>query len=175
MIKILIIDDQEFKLKDIRKQLDVNQVTIDFATEILSSQRKLSSTLYDLILLDMTIKDSWSPNEFAGMDMLSFLEEINVSTPVIVITQFYNFNDISESTGNSGYYKVNKYYKRDIEYSFSADEDIHYLPNMHEYLSQNFINYFGCVLYIQNDTHWVKNFKKVLKQLGGNKYESIVT
>lgn len=175
MIRVLVIDDQKFKQDDIKKQFNLDSVTTDFAEEVRSSKAKISSTSYDLILLDMTIKNPLSPNEFAGMDILSYLEEIDVQTPVIVITQFYNFNDISESNGNSGYYKINEFYKNEPEYDFSPDKDIHHLPYMHEYLSQNFCNYFGCVLYMQNDTVWVDNLRKVLHQLGGTKYENIIT
>lgn len=175
LIKILVIDDQKFKLEDIKKQFNPELVIGDAATNIHIAKSKISSTSYDLILLDMTIKDSLSYNEFVGIDILTYLEDINAQIPVVVVTQFYNFKDISESSSKSGYYKINKYYKnRKEEYDFSPSNDIHYLPHLHEYLSQNFCDYYGCILYIQNNTIWVDSLKKVLYQLGGSKYENVI-
>ena len=174
MYRILVIDDQDFKLDDICNQFNKDVVSLDTAINLLSSQQRLGTTEYDLILLDMTIKDNLSSNEFVGIDVLNYLEEIGSITPIILVTQFYNFKDSSASKGKNGFHLVNPYYKIESEYNFSSNMDIHYLPNMHEYLCQNFANYYGCILYVQNDSMWTESLKEMLKNLGGITYENFI-
>ena len=142
MHKILVIDDQQYKLEDICNQINAEQVIIDSATNLFSAKNKINSEQYDLILLDIALKNSISRNEFVGLDVLTHIEEKEIDTPVIAITQFYNFNDYSLSKDKVGFYLINEYYYKEFEYTLSSSLDVHILPNLHEYLSQNYKNYY---------------------------------
>lgn len=174
MHNILIVDDQQYKLDDIRNQLNAERVIVDSVTTLFSAKSIVNIQQYDLILLDITLKNSISKNEFVGIDVLAHLQENEINTPVIAITQFYNFNDYSLSKDKAGFYLINEHYCKEFEYNLSPSLDVHILPNLHEYLSQNFINYYGCVLYLQNDTVWINCLKKMLFKLGGEKYENFI-
>jgi len=172
--KVLVIDDQEFKMEDIVSQLNKKKIMVDSACNLYSSKQQIDNNSYDLILLDMTITDALSINEFVGIDVLSYLEETGSKAPVIMVTQFYNFRDFSASEQNNGFCLINNRFNKDIEYEFSTNIDIHFLPNLHEYLCQNFKNYFGCTLYVQNDPMWIDNLKEMLFKLGGKQYEDFI-
>lgn len=174
LYKILVIDDQPYKLDDICNQINTEYATIDSATNLFFAKMKINSQRYDLVLLDIALKHSLSRNEFIGVDILAHLEEKDIQTPVIAITQFYNFNDFSLSKNKNGFYLINENYSKTVEYTLSTNLDVHILPNLHEYLSQNYKNYYGCVLYLQNDTVWINCLKKMLLKLGGETYENFI-
>lgn len=174
MYNILIIDDQDFKIKDIVSKLNKKIIKYDFAMDLLNAKEKIKEKKYDVIFLDMTLSDGISNNEFVGIDVLNHLDYLEIDTPVIVVTQFYNFNDLSCSAEKADFFLENERYNQELNYDFSSNSDIHELPNLHLYLSENFENYFGCVLYIQNNPIWVKGLKSMLYKLGGKEYENIV-
>lgn len=175
LFNILIIDDQKFKLLDIMEHVDNKKVIVDYASDVYSSIELIKAKRYNLIFLDITLRENGSKNEFKGIDILDFLDNEEIDSPVIILTQFFNFNDLSMSVNQRGYYEKNHYFQDEVEYNFSTDLDLHYLPNLHMFLSQNYyLNYFGCILYIQNDIIWVDCLKKLMSELGGKKYESIV-
>lgn len=174
MFNVLIIDDQEFKLKDITSKINTEVSTCTTAIDLLGAKRHLSSREYDLILLDMTIKTLMTKNEFVGIEILRFMDEEEIFCPVIVLTQFYNFKDLQCSDGKQGMFLVNEWYNKEVDDYTPSWGDIHELPNLHDYLSKNFSNYVGCVLYTQSDQSWVESLKKMLLKIRGEKYEGII-
>lgn len=174
MINVLIIDDQEFKLNDIASRLNPKISTCSATQDLLSAKRSLSNEKFNLILLDMTIKTLMTKNEFVGIEVLRFMDDEGIDIPVVVLTQFYNFKDLRLSDGKQGMFLENEWYGRDVDDYTPPCGDIHELPYLHDYLSKNFSNYVGCVLYTQNDQSWVENLKKMLLKKGGIQYESII-
>ena len=174
LYNILIIDDQEFKLKEIDNVINKECSICDYAMDLLTAKKKIKQNKYEFVLLDMTISDGISNNEFVGIDILNYLDTFEIATPVIVITQFYDFNDLTKSADKNGFYLDNKKYNKELTYNFSTQIDIHELPHLHLYLSENYRNYLGCVLYIQNNSLWSKSLKTLLAKLGGEGYENII-
>lgn len=174
MFNVLIIDDQEFKLNDITSIINPENSTCDTVLDLFGAKRNLSNSYYDLILLDMTIKTLMTKNEFVGIEVLRFLDAEEINSPVIVLTQFYNFKDLRCSDGKQGMFLENKWYNREVDDYTTSCGDIHELPHLHDYLSKNFSNYAGCVLYTQNDQSWVESLKKLLLKIRGGQYESII-
>lgn len=175
MYSVLVIDDQDYKIQDIKKQLNDDCVNCDSAMESYEARDKIEENQYDLILLDMTMNGLWSDKDFAGIEILNFLEELDVTIPVIVVTQFFNFKDCIINKEQKGFFKINTFFGNEPSYNISKDLDVYQLPNLHEYLSQNYKNYYGCVLYIQNDMVWIDNLQEMLFELGGKQYENFIT
>lgn len=96
MINILIIDDLEDKIKEIRKillegcGLDENQ--IDTARSIASGRSCLANKSYDILLLDLYLPmfDNEDPQEGGGVD---FLKEINGTTSINMPTQIIGLTE----------------------------------------------------------------------------------
>lgn len=104
-MKILIIEDDEFK----RKRIE--QVVRDFMPDaILKMERSVNSGLNgiveerpSLVLLDMSLttfdvgpsEPGGRPQNFGGMEILRQMDRLQISCPVIVITQHEKF-----ATGN---------------------------------------------------------------------------
>lgn len=174
MFNILIIDDQEFKIRDIKKQINSEKAKVEWSSDLFESKQLIKQNSYNIIILDITIREGLSKNEFKGLDILDFMEDEEINSAVIVLTQFFNFNDLSLSMKQRGYSIKNDFYHQEIEYNCPTDIDLHYLPNLHIFLSQNYENYFGSILYVQNDIIWVECLKKMLFELGGIDYESII-
>lgn len=177
MKKVLIVDDQEFKLDDIKNIFDSTKVYCDLCSDFFEGQEMAVNNDYDLIILDMSILEEYTRNEFAGLNILQNMDLYGIETPVVLFTQFFNFsnlNDLRESYDKNGYYRINEFYKKDHIYDYDSQRDIHLLPNMHDYLSQHYLNYLGCVLYVQNSFLWIENLKTILKYLGGNFDDCII-
>lgn len=174
MFNVLIIDDQAFKMNDIKNHISKSKAKTTCSSDSFTAKKLLKILHYDLIVLDITLRESFSKNDFVGIDILDYLDDEEIESPVIALTQFYDFNDLSKSSNEKGFHMQNAYYKKQPDYNIPDDLDLHELPNLHKFLSQNYINYFGCILYIQNDIVWVECLKKMMYKLGGNEYESII-
>ena len=101
MLKILIVEDDEFK------QRRIAQVVRDFSPEVdLLLERSVNSGLDaivnlrpDIILLDMSLttfdvgprESGGRPQNFGGLEILRQMDRLGVSIPVIVITQYERF------------------------------------------------------------------------------------
>lgn len=178
MFKILIVDDQKFKIDDIKNYINPQKAQSDTAMDLFSAKKKIIEQDYDLIILDIVLRESSSRNDFESTGILSMLEFEGKSTPVIALTQYLDFSNFNSDYINQDnlYSAKNIYYGKPLlEYTFPADKDITFLPYLHDYYSQNYnMNYLGCVLYVQNDPQWIQNFKKILLDLKGEEYESII-
>lgn len=174
MYNVLIIDDQAFKMNDIKNHISGSNARITCSSDSFTAKTFLKQSHYDLVILDITLRENYSKNDFVGIDILDYIDDEEIESPVIALTQFYNFNDLSLSTNEKGFYMQNIFYKKQPNYNLPDNLNLHELPNLHKYLSQNYINYFGCILYIQNDIIWVECLKKMMYKLGGKKFESII-
>ena len=84
MINILVIDDNQQKLKNIRKVIEglPEKLEFDTATNINSAKRLLSSNYYDLLILDLSlpVRDGDDPMPENGVN---FLQDINKESRLI--------------------------------------------------------------------------------------------
>lgn len=95
-MKILIIEDDIYKIEDITKFLNENlsQFNLTTVNSSTSGINKLKENSYDLILLDMSLPLydlNYSDDDFdtfAGIDILDEMYRLEIFTKVIVITAF---------------------------------------------------------------------------------------
>lgn len=146
-MKILVIEDQEDKSRDIEQFCEYFFNKIDFIhfKRSLRSGLKaaLSDVKYDLIFLDMSMPNfdpseddplGGTPESFAGNELLAQLKFRKVTIPVVIVTQYQTFNE--------------------------GKVDLKSLNNelMKEYLGF----YMGIVYYSSADKDWQANLKKIL-------------
>lgn len=79
-MKILIIEDNKELALATRKSLEKYNYIIELAFCGEDGEEKAYTNQYDAILLDLNLPDK------DGLDILSFLREENIETPVIIIT-----------------------------------------------------------------------------------------
>lgn len=146
-MKILVIEDQEDKSRDIEQFCELFFKRIDFIhfRRSLRSGLKaaLSDVKYDLIFLDMSMPNfdpseddplGGTPESFAGKELLAQLKFRKVSIPVVIVTQYQTFNE--------------------------GKVDLKSLNN--ELMKEYFGFYMGIVYYSSADKDWQTNLKKVL-------------
>lgn len=144
-MKILIVDDDDFKTNNIKEIL--NEVNASFIIDVEKSLncglRRIRKDTFDIILLDMSmptfsITDSQNFDSYGGKTFLKEMKRKKIEIPVIVITQYDIFGE-----GNSQ----------------KTAEDLD------EEFKKSFSNYKGMVKYssIQND--WKTHLKQALIKL----------
>ena len=145
MTKILIVDDDDFKINNIKDAL--NEVNANYIIDVEKSLnyglRRIRKETFDIILLDMSmptfnIKDSKDFDSYGGK---SFLQEMNrkkVGIPVVVITQYDLFGEGSSQK--------------------TAD-------NLDEEFKKSFSNYKGMVKYSSIQNEWKTSLKESLINL----------
>ena len=145
MTKILIVDDDDFKInniKDVLNEVNANYI-IDVEKSLNYGLRRIRKETIDIILLDMSmptfnIKDSKDFDSYGGK---SFLQEMNrkkVGIPVVVITQYDLFGEGSSQK--------------------TAD-------NLDEEFKKSFSNYKGMVKYSSIQNEWKTSLKESLINL----------
>jgi nucleoside phosphorylase/CheY-like chemotaxis protein len=104
MIKILVTDDDQNKLKHIRSLLDsIPEIEgFDTATNIIAAKKLMSSQHYDLLILDLCLplRDGDDPNPENG---INFLDDINRVNRII---KPYHIVGLSEFGGYIDQFKV---------------------------------------------------------------------
>lgn len=102
MIKALVIEDQQNKIKDIRNVLEISFSNIDIATDCFDARKKLAQNKYDILLLDICIPEKFGdePSPATGMSLLQEIKRssrLQKPTHIIGITAFelfqYEFDD----------------------------------------------------------------------------------
>ncbi|PKG96656.1 response regulator [Paraglaciecola sp. MB-3u-78] len=79
-MRILILEDTEGLGEAIRDQLQDEGYAVDWVTRIEAAESCLSSTGYDLLLLDLMLPDG------SGLHLLQKLRKTSTSLPVIIMT-----------------------------------------------------------------------------------------
>ena len=104
-MKILLIEDDEFKKRNIEEFLDsLGGNDVSSVGAVNSAISSLRENTYDLIILDMSLPTfDFGPNEkggrpqgFGGREILRQLERFEIVVPVIVVTQYATFDDENE-------------------------------------------------------------------------------
>lgn len=79
MIKILIVDDDTTRTRDLYSVIENENVHIDIATTERDALKHMSSTQYDLALLDILLPNDQKtiiPNKDAGLDLLNQIQQV---------------------------------------------------------------------------------------------------
>ncbi len=108
-MKILLIEDDENKRSALKGFLHVRipSGNLDEARSLQSGVRRARTTVYDLVILDMTLPNyDPSPDEpgggaihsFGGREFLKQMSRFRITTPVIVVTQFEKFGNPPTTT-----------------------------------------------------------------------------
>lgn len=103
-MRIILIEDDQNKLEQLGKFFKSRfsiDLSLDDARSYQSGMSKLLNEKYDLIILDMSMpnydrstSDSGGrPRNFAGKDILFQMDENEITTPVVVVTQFESFGE----------------------------------------------------------------------------------
>lgn len=102
-MKILIVEDNQKKLKNLRKWIEntIDKADVEEAISYTSGVRKIYEGGWDLVLLDMSLPTyDITPQEqggdkkpLAGKEIMRRMIFRKISTPVIIVTQFETFGD----------------------------------------------------------------------------------
>jgi CheY-like chemotaxis protein len=149
-MKILIVEDQKDKSDDITKFFETFfrvELEIHVKQSLRSGLKELLTINdFNLIVLDMSMPNfdpgpedpiGGTPESFAGKEFLAQMDLREISTPVVVVTQYATFA------------------KGQIEL-----EELDFLFR-HEY--QNF--YHGSVYYSSADKEWQKELERILMEI----------
>ncbi|MGK0254968.1 MAG: CheY-like chemotaxis protein [Mariniflexile sp.] len=149
-MKILLVEDDEYKIDLIvpfikSKILDVDltfAVSVKSAKKALDNDNEIHVVLLDMTLptFDMTAGSSGGrPQGFGGLEVLRYMEMVEDSRPVIIVTQFQSF-DTDEGT-----------------------KDISYLNDLLE--KEGFENFKGIVPFSSSTESWKDELIKLIKEL----------
>lgn len=146
---ILIIDDDNYKKKNIKELvLSIDKTFMISEEEAINpGLLDLRSSKYDLIILDMSLpvfspSESSSFNPFGGIAILREMRRKEITTPVIVVTQYEIF-------GEGEIQKTSK----------MIDEEC----------KSKFDNYIGIVIYSSVNNEWKE---KLVKMIGDIKNDN---
>ena len=102
-MKVLVIEDDQYKAKQLITFLhsSFNTTAIDIASSVSSGMNKIKSNKFDLILLDMSLptydvgpsETGGRPQGFGGLELLRYIDRLNILTPIIIVTQYERFPD----------------------------------------------------------------------------------
>lgn len=102
-MKVLVVEDDQYKAKQLITFLRDSFVTtaVNIAPSVSSGMNKIKSSEFNLILLDMSLptydvgpsETGGRPQGFGGQELLRYIDRLNISTPVIVVTQYERFSD----------------------------------------------------------------------------------
>lgn len=80
--RILVVDDEVDIRESLETLLDMEGYSVDLAQNAAEGLRKMESSHYDLVLLDLMMPDR------SGMDVLKEVRERDTETPIIMITAY---------------------------------------------------------------------------------------
>lgn len=100
-MKIILIEDDEFKAKQIISFLDGKGYEVVLRKSFNTGMKTITAEKFDLALLDMTIPTfEISPEhpssrirKYGGKDILSEIERCEIDLPSIIVTQYRVFDD----------------------------------------------------------------------------------
>ncbi len=98
MRKILLVDDDDYKVANIKTFLAENNYDISIEGALNPGLRRLLKENFDLILLDMSmptfkITESKNFNSFGGIEFLREMKRKKNHTPVVIVTQYEIFGE----------------------------------------------------------------------------------
>lgn len=150
MIKILIVDDNQSKIKNIKLILnEIPEVSlIDTSTNIIQAKRCLKEATYDLLILDLglPLRDGDDPLPKNGIDLLNELNRssnYNIPAQIIGISEFDDYINQFKEFYEDELWALIKYdidnnlwetkIKKKIEYLVKFKNNIKYNSNEYDY------------------------------------------
>jgi len=81
-VKILIVDDEEFVLKSLKRNIFTlnSEFSVETASSVADVKSMLDETKYDCILSDLNMPDE------NGLSLIKYLKERSIETPLIIMT-----------------------------------------------------------------------------------------
>lgn len=148
-MQILLIEDDEFKAKQIIFFLEAKGHQVVLEKSFNTGMKEIISERYELALLDMTIPSfEISPEHptsrsrvYGGKDILCEIDRCEIDLPSIIITQYRVFDD-----GEMSLEKINKELKSEY-------------PN----------SYLGIVYYNSSIRDWQDKLEKLIMNIEGEK------
>jgi DNA-binding NtrC family response regulator len=100
-MKIILIEDDEFKAKQIITFLEKKGYEVILRKAFNTGMKTITTEKFDLALLDMTIPSfeispehpSSRTRKYGGKDILSEIERCEIDLPSIIVTQYRVFDD----------------------------------------------------------------------------------
>ena len=126
-----------------------------------------------MILLDMELPCSersiLNLNKYSGITIMNCMKCYNIDTPVVLITQYVNFSDMTTSAEEIDQHIFdNQHYNyRSPNISLNLST-IKYLDQLHSFMSKRFTNYLGAVHYSNVSSDWKRNLMYFIDKIGGN-------
>ncbi|WP_169704345.1 response regulator [Candidatus Kuenenia stuttgartensis] len=90
-IHILVVDDDPGMLESVKQLLEIHRYCVTTIKGGSQACRALSATSYDLLLLDLNL------NGISGYDVMNFMNDHSIKTPVIVISGNTSFASVSKA------------------------------------------------------------------------------
>lgn len=141
MKKILLVDDDDYKISNIKSFVE-KQIQCDISVEkaLNPGLKKLVKETFDLVLLDMSmptfnISETNNFNSYGGLEFLKEMLRRKDKTPVVIVTQYAIFGE-----GQS---------KKTLE-------------AIGEECKKSFENYKGIVLYSSTEESWKEKLLKII-------------
>ena len=150
VMKLLLIEDDEYKAAQIQSFLDADGYTSDLKGSFQSGMRAIRGEEYDAILLDMSIPtfDVGGQNKgnrhrpFGGKDVLKELKRQNKNIPVVIVTQYSVFGEGRDNISL-------KQLEKELDEEFSGI-------------------YRGMVYFDASSADWISKLKMILEELQKN-------
>jgi len=140
--KVLIVDDDNYKTKNIKDLISNLNVSIDITVEeaLNPGLRRIRVSEYDIIILDMSLplfntSESSNFNPFGGIAFLKEMRRKDITTPVIIVTQYEIF-------GEDEFRKTSK----------MIDEEC----------KRDYKNYKGTIIYSSGNNEWKEHLAKMI-------------
>lgn len=89
--RILLVDDEVITLKITKKFLKTTGYSVEIASDSTEAIRKLTSERFDLLVIDISMPT------LSGFDLVQLMQSLDISTPVIFLSNNDNQWSIEES------------------------------------------------------------------------------
>lgn len=99
--KLLIVEDDDHKIKSLREflTLEYPEIAFDITHSVSSAFRRLESVEYQFAIIDMSLpsfdndygSSSGAPLNFGGEEIVDYIDRLNLDIKVIIFTQYPKF------------------------------------------------------------------------------------
>ncbi len=89
--RILLVDDEVITLKITKKFLNTAGYSVEIASDSTEAVKKLTSEKFDLLVIDISMPT------LSGFDLVQLMQSLDISTPVIFLSNNDNQWSIEES------------------------------------------------------------------------------
>lgn len=100
--KILVIDDNIIFCNAIKYHLSQKEYDVEICISYTELQDKIDIKEFDLILLDMKLKDA------EGFDILQYISKINQNKKVIIVSSYLDNENVSKAKELGAYKCIDK-------------------------------------------------------------------